>query len=102
MRPVPGASAAGTIGAKTEVIAMSEAKTTDTQRPTCPRCASGDVAWILHGYPKMDAELEADLRARRVTLGGCVTWDDQSDHRCNACGHEFRADGAPARDLEWL
>jgi hypothetical protein len=45
----------------------------------------------------MDEKLQADLRAHRVTLGGCIVWEGQSDHRCNTCGLEFRADGRPVR-----
>jgi len=76
---------------------MGEPTTTETRRATCPRCGSGDVAWILRGYPAMDDELQADLRAHRVTLGGCIAWEGQSDHRCNTCGLQFRADGRPVR-----
>jgi hypothetical protein len=76
---------------------MSTTRTIRRRTPVCPRCASSDVAWILPGYPIHSPELEADLGAGRVVLGGCVVWDDQSDHRCNACGAEFRADGRPVR-----
>ncbi len=78
---------------------MDEPMTRQRQktRPPCPRCGSGDVAWILRGYPAMDEELDADLDARRVILGGCLVWPDQSDHRCNTCGFEFRKDGRPVR-----
>ena len=76
---------------------MGERKATKTRRATCPRCGSGHVGRILRGEPAVDAELEADLRAHRVTLGGCLVWEDQSDRRCNTCGLEFRADGRPVR-----
>ena len=76
---------------------MGEPKTAETRRAVCQRCGSRDVAWILRGYPAMDDELQADLRAHRVTLGGCIVWEGQSDHRCNTCGLEFRADGRPVR-----
>jgi DNA-directed RNA polymerase subunit RPC12/RpoP len=76
---------------------MGEPKTAETRQATCQRCGSGDVAWILRGYPAMDEKLHADLRAHRVTLGGCIVREGQSDHRCNTCGLEFRADGRPVR-----
>ena len=59
----------------------------------CPRCGSADVAWILRGYPAFSQELDADLLAGRVILGGCLVWDEQSDHLCKACGIPFREDG---------
>ena len=45
----------------------------------------------------MSDELQADLDGHRVILGGCLVWPDQSDHRCRACGLDFRADGRPVR-----
>jgi hypothetical protein len=76
---------------------MGEPKTAETRHTVCQRCGSRDVAWILRGYPAMSDELQADLRARRVTLGGCIVREGQSDHHCNTCGLEFRADGRPVR-----
>jgi len=76
---------------------MGEPKTAETRHAICRRCGSRDVAWILRGYPAMDDELKADLRAHRVTLGGCVVREGQPDHRCNTCGLAFRADGRPVR-----
>jgi DNA-directed RNA polymerase subunit RPC12/RpoP len=76
---------------------MGEPKTAETRRATCQRCGSSDVAWILRGCPAMDEKLQAELRAHRVTLGGCIVWEGQPDHRCNTCGLEFRADGRPVR-----
>ena len=68
--------------------------------PACPRCGSARVAWILRGLPMFSDELQADLAAGSVVLGGCVVWPDQASHRCNACGLEFRTDGRPVR-AEW-
>ena len=76
---------------------MGKPKMAETRPATCQGCGSRDVAWILRGYPAMDEKLQADLRAHRVTLGGCIVWEGQSDHRCNTCGLEFRADGRPVR-----
>ena len=75
---------------------MGEPKTADDPAATCQRCGSRDVAWILHGYPAMDDELQADLRAHRLTLGGCLVWEGQSDHRCNTCGLDVPR-GRPSR-----
>ena len=62
----------------------------------CPRCGAADVARILYGYPAPEAELEADLEAQRVVLGGCLVWSGMADRHCTACGLEFRSDGEPA------
>jgi hypothetical protein len=51
--------------------------------------------------PALSDRLEADLEARRVVLGGCMTWDDQPDRSCRTCGLEFRADGRPPVAEPW-
>jgi hypothetical protein len=76
---------------------MGTLNTAETRRAICQRCGSSDVAWILRGYPAMDEKLQAELRAHRVTLGGCIVREGQPDHRCNTCGLAFRADGRPVR-----
>jgi hypothetical protein len=63
----------------------------------CPSCGSATIAWILRGYPVFSEQLESDLDAGRVVLGGCLVGPDQASHRCNACGLEFRADGRLVR-----
>jgi rubredoxin len=69
-------------------------------RSACPRCGSAKVAQILWGYPRFSEELEADLAAGRVVLGGCMVGPDQASHACTACGLEFRSDGRPVRAEE--
>jgi hypothetical protein len=52
--------------------------------------------------PALSDQLEADLAAHRVVLGGCMVGPDQPDLSCSACGLEFRTDGrAPVVDPEW-
>jgi len=63
---------------------------------TCPSCGSRTIAKIQYGEPAYSEELEADLEAHRVVLGGCMVWDDQPDRSCTSCGLEFRADGRPS------
>jgi hypothetical protein len=62
----------------------------------CPRCGSDAVAEILYGLPAFSPELEMELDAGRLVLGGCTVWDGRADLSCTACGLEFWADGRPA------
>lgn len=62
---------------------------------TCPHCGSTDVARIQYGLPALSDDLEADLAAGRVVLGGCLMESGGVDHACNACGVEFWENGPP-------
>lgn len=55
----------------------------------CPECGSSDIAEILWGLPAFSDELEAEIEAGHVFLGGCIVSDFDPDWRCNACGCEF-------------
>jgi transcription elongation factor Elf1 len=72
---------------------MSDRVATPPTDRTCPRCGAHEIAEISYGMPAYSTELEADLTAHRVVLGGCVVWQDQPDLQCTACGQTFRADG---------
>jgi hypothetical protein len=61
----------------------------DTPAVKCPQCGSLNLASILHGEPSANAALEADIRAGRIVLGGCVVDDDEPRHRCRDCGSQF-------------
>ena len=52
----------------------------------CPTCGHSPVASILCGRPAFSKELEADLEAGRVTLGGCCVSDDDPAWECGKCG----------------
>jgi hypothetical protein len=54
----------------------------------CPKCASQRVAEIYYGFPAFE-EIEADLRAERIVLGGCVIGENDPQWRCLNCNHEF-------------
>lgn len=41
----------------------------------CPRCGSLDTVPIVYGYPM--AEAEAEARAGKIALGGCIVMPDQ-------------------------
>ncbi len=55
--------------------------------PQCPRCGSQAIAVVLWGEPSPD--VEADILAGRLVLGGCVVEADPPTHQCTACGLEF-------------
>ena len=72
--------------------------TTVGRRSRCPWCGSRDVARIRYGYPIMDEEIDAELKAGELALGGCVVTPSQADRSCRTCGRRFRRDGKPASD----
>lgn len=77
------------------MAATSEPAKTARRGRVCPRCGSRETVRIQYGLPADSEQLEADIKAHRVVLGGCMVWDDQPDLSCAACGLEFRADGRP-------
>ena len=79
---------------------MTEGAISRRPRLACPRCGSHAIARILYGMPADSEELERDLDAGRIVLGGCMVWDGRPDHACTACDLRFRADGRPAIPLE--
>lgn len=74
----------------------------EPERAICPACGSSELAEFLYGYPAWGPELEADVDAGRIVLGGCVIHDDpaQPSHRCRACGSEFMLPAAPTESPE--
>ncbi len=59
---------------------LSEARHFHPVRPAeCPRCGSDRVAAIQYGHVLFSPQLERDLRAGRVVLGGCFVSGDHSD-----------------------
>jgi hypothetical protein len=75
--------------------ATSEPVKTARRSRACPRCGSRAIARVQYGMPALSDQLEADLAAHRVVLGGCMIGPDQPDRACTVCGLEFRADGWP-------
>jgi hypothetical protein len=71
--------------------ATSERMKSARRSRACPR----EVARVQYGMPALSDQLEADLAAHRVVLGGCMVGPDQPDRACTVCGLEFRADGRP-------
>jgi len=61
-----------------------------SRRPTaCPACGSKRVARIMYGYPAYSDELQAQLDAGTVVLGGCVITGDDPAWRCTQCGQRI-------------
>ena len=53
----------------------------------CWKCGGKDVAKILYGYPISDEELEKEIDAGKIVLGGCIRMP--LDFVCNSCGHRW-------------
>ena len=65
----------------------------------CPRCGSARVAEVLWGLPAGSPELDRDLEAGRVVLGGCCVGDDDPAWECADCGAAIHREAAySARD----
>ena len=47
------------------------------------------MAKILWGMPVFTPQLEKDLEAGKVVLGGCVLSDDDTAWQCSSCGHQM-------------
>jgi len=52
----------------------------------CPNCDHSPVASILWGMPASSQKLDEDLKAGRVTLGGCCVSGDDPAWECRKCG----------------
>jgi hypothetical protein len=61
----------------------------------CPKSGSGRVAYILYGRPDFSEELERELDAGEVVLGGCVVMGDDPSWHCVECGHRWGERGHP-------
>lgn len=51
----------------------------------CADCGSKRIARILYGYPVFSPQLESDMDAGRVTLGGCCEMEDDPVWQCADC-----------------
>lgn len=57
--------------------------------PNCPRCGRADSAYVLYGMPTLTDQLQRDLDAGRVKLGGCGIEKKQSRWICTHCEHKY-------------
>jgi len=59
----------------------------------CPVCGSARVAEILWGMPAYSEEMQKDLDAGRIVLGGCCIFGDEPTWQCADCGTDFYLKG---------
>jgi DNA-directed RNA polymerase subunit RPC12/RpoP len=66
-------------------------------RPPCPKCGSARVRPIVYGEPT--AETFERARYGGVSIGGCMCWGDERDHKweCLDCEHRFGGIDAESR-----
>jgi hypothetical protein len=57
-----------------------------TKPAKCPVCNHRPLASILYGLPAFSERLDDDLKAGRVTLGGCCVSNDDPSWACSKCG----------------
>jgi len=62
----------------------------ELSRPSrCPSCGASHVAEILYGMPAVDEELQRNLDAGHIVLGGCCVSECMPRWRCGKCHHEW-------------
>ena len=66
----------------------------------CRACGSRTIASILFGMPAPSADLQRDLDAGVVVLGGCMVTEDDPAWRCAACGVPIYKTSKTAAELE--
>ena len=55
----------------------------------CPKCGNRNIAKYLWGMPAFTKQLEEDLEAGRVILGGCMITESDPKFHCNNCKKDF-------------
>ncbi|MBR2842488.1 MAG: hypothetical protein IKF06_04340 [Lachnospiraceae bacterium] len=55
----------------------------------CPKCGNKNYAQILYGMPAMNEQLQKDIEAKRVVIGGCLFSGFDPQYSCNDCGTRF-------------
>jgi nitrite reductase/ring-hydroxylating ferredoxin subunit len=55
---------------------------------SCPKCGNKSIDFILYGLPDLSV-IDAELKSGKVTLGGCVLFEDSPQWRCNSCSHQW-------------
>ena len=62
-----------------------------TWRAVCPECGSRDIARIQYGLVRLQkgSQLDNDIKAGRVRLGGCVIKEDSPRQACNKCNFRW-------------
>ncbi|MCC9604981.1 hypothetical protein LOC68_25260 [Blastopirellula sp. JC732] len=69
---------------------MTQPRYESPQQPhVCPKCGSTRIADVLYGLPDFSDELQQDLDAGKIVLGGCCVTGDDPVWRCRECGLEI-------------
>ena len=55
----------------------------------CPKCVSVRIARYLYGMPMFSDQLQADLDAGKIILGGCELTGDDPAWKCLECETEI-------------
>jgi hypothetical protein len=78
-----------------DITSLREKEEVDIFIPTppkglsCPRCGSGDLCAIIYGLLDTTEKLKKAVADRKVTLGGCLVYDEAPQWVCNVCSHKF-------------
>jgi len=64
----------------------------------CPLCGSARVAEILWGMPAFSEQMQKDLDAGKIVLGGCCIFGDEPTWQCADCGTDFYHKGQGDND----
>ena len=56
----------------------------------CPNCKSERVVVIQYGLPMDMAQVERDIKAEKIILGGCGISESLPDFSCLDCAHEWK------------
>ena len=83
---------------------MEQKKTTSKRKPKkCPKCGCARAASIRYGFPEFSPEVERDLEAGKVVLGGCCVSDRDPAWKCVECDERIyrEADARPVPPREW-
>ncbi len=59
--------------------------TESSTRLPCPYCGSLRVASYVYGLVGFDEELQRELKAERIVLGGCLGLPGMPQYRCAPC-----------------
>lgn len=63
-------------------------------------CGSDSVARIQFGLPAFTDDLETQVRAGEVRLGGCLVWPEMPEFACNACQHKWHGERSVEPDYD--
>jgi predicted nucleic-acid-binding Zn-ribbon protein len=68
-----------------------------TRPKQCPACGCHKVALIQYGLPAFDDEMNRQLEAGKIVLGGCCISDCDPKWQCVECGAQVYR----TKDLLW-